>query len=117
MTHPPPVYAGRVLAPLFLALSTAAVMANARQDESVLPGGPPPVTAPPERALALSSGDMQILALRAGREPYPWLVPGRIAKSFVTNSPETLDLVAFARLKAHPEADSRITWKVSPPAG
>lgn len=83
----------------------------------MLPGGAAPAAPPIAQTAAVSSRGLQILALRAGAEPYPWLIPGRIAKSFVTNSPESLELVAFARLKGHPEADSRIKWTVSPPAG
>ena len=55
--------------------------------------------------------------LRAGPGPYPWREPGRIAASFVTDSPRVVSLIAMARVLGHPEQDARIEWEVAVPSG
>jgi hypothetical protein len=106
------------LAPLAVLVTAAIVRANGG-DESALPAQPdtaPPGAAAPDAPPA-AAADLQLLALRAGPGPYPWLVPGRVARSFITDTPETLELVALARVKGRPELDAQIRWEILPPAG
>jgi hypothetical protein len=123
--------AARVLAPLCLAAAAAAISAapprpkapptappSAAGEQSVVPGSPAPRSLPaPQPSSVRPAASLAIGVLRAGAEPYAWAVPGRVAKSFITDTPNTLRVVAFARVAGHPELDSRITWSISPPSG
>jgi hypothetical protein len=55
--------------------------------------------------------------LRAGPEPYVWATPGRIAASFITDSPTTLTVVASARVPGDGVENGAVVWEVQPPAG
>lgn len=93
----------------------ASVGAKDGPEESVLPleNPAPKTTAPP----AAATTDFRMLTLRAGEGPYPWAVAGRFARSFITNDPNNLELVASAAVAGRPEPGEQIEWEVSPPAG
>ncbi len=79
----------------------------AGRDSSVLPGDPPAGFGEP----------VQLQVLRAGPAPYAWTVPGLFASSFITNTPDQLEVVAAAKVSGHPELDEQIRWEVMPPTG
>jgi len=105
-----------VFAPLGL-IAGASLRASEAPEESVVPGARPTepaatVIAPPPVGSAL-----RLLVLRAGEGPYPWAVPGRISRSFITNTPNTLEVTALAGLTSHADLADRIQWEVVPPEG
>src|SRR5688500_17644501 len=78
-----------LLVPLVL-ITAALVRANGGDENSVDPGAPQPSESPAPAApdttpapAASAAVDLQLLTLRAGPGPYPWLVHGRIARSFI----------------------------------
>lgn len=99
----------------------AAAMVRAGQqpgpegDTSVLPA-PPPVAAPPTAQVTPNTG-LEVVVFRAGPAPFPWLQPGLISKSFVSETPTRLSVVALARPKAGGGLTGPIRWTVNPPAG
>jgi hypothetical protein len=105
-----------IFAPLGL-LAGASLRASETPEESVVPGAPPPVAAPSVVAPAPAGAAFKLQVLRAGEAPYPWAIPGKIARSFVTNTPNTLEVIALAGLTARPELAEQIQWEVIPPAG
>jgi len=115
--HPLPLIAGLgIFAPLALFVA-AGVGAKDGPEESVLPQvDPPSKSTSPDLAKA-PAVEFRMLTLRAGEGPYPWSVPGRFVRSFVTNDPNNLELVTSAAVKGRPELDSQIEWDVTPPAG
>ncbi|HTE21012.1 MAG TPA: carboxypeptidase regulatory-like domain-containing protein, partial [Armatimonadota bacterium] len=124
------VYALRALVPTGVLVVAAMVAAQSGDDGSVLPGAPPTAPAaptapvrgtadgrktPPARPHRRAS--LEIVALRAGPGPYPWGRGGRIARSFITDTPEVLEVVAQARFKSEPALLSGVRWEVTPPTG
>lgn len=109
-----------VAAPLGLT-ATAVVRAGQPGEESSetsqLPAAPPAVApAVPAPAKPEAAG-VEIVAFRAGPAPHAWQRPGLVASSFITDTAGRLDVVAVARIPAHPEREAEIVWKVTPPAG
>ncbi|MGV3721788.1 MAG: carboxypeptidase regulatory-like domain-containing protein [Actinomycetota bacterium] len=98
-------------------LAGASLRASEAQEESVLPGAPPLVVASSAIAPAAVKPALKLQVLRAGEAPYAWAIPGVIARSFVTNTPNTLEVTALAGLTARPELAEQIRWEVIPPAG
>ncbi len=113
----------RTLLPLGVIATAAVALAQGEPREgSVLPGAgttKPAVTPGKPDANGVLAGKtfLKIVALRTGREPYPWLVTGRVARSFVTNTPQRLQLIAAAEVPGRPEASGSILWEVSLPDG
>jgi hypothetical protein len=110
--------------PAVLLAGGAVVAAQNADDPSVLPPAEPAVVAPlPQKAeppvapASKPAGGLEIVVLRAGPAPYPWAVPGRIAKSFITNTPGTLEVVAQARVRGAADLADRIAWDITPPEG
>ncbi|MCC2668331.1 MAG: Carboxypeptidase regulatory-like domain [Armatimonadetes bacterium] len=104
-----------VFVPLAL-LVAAGAGAKDDPEGSVLPqpaGAPGPETP----TVAVPAVDFRLLTLRAGEGPYPWSIPGRIVRSFVTDDPNSLEIVASAGVKGRPELDAQVEWDVLPPAG
>ena len=87
----------RVLLPLGLLAAAATMASDSAQDGSALPPSAPPAEAR-KPALAQESG-LEIRVLHAGPGPYAWAVPGRVAASFITDSPERLEVLAWVGVK------------------
>lgn len=104
-----------VFIPLALFVA-ASVGAKDGPEESILPqdlAQKSPTVVQPQNAAV----DFRMLTLRAGEGPYPWAIPGRFARSFVTNDPNNLELVASASVSGRAELNDQIEWEVTPPAG
>lgn len=117
-----PFAVARVLAPLAFLATAAVVAAQGPNDSSAIPSAPAPSApvseAPQAPALPPTSPPrLRIAVLRAGPAPYPWLVPGRIARSFITDSARSLDVVAQARVKGDPALVDEVQWEIEPPPG
>src|SRR5690348_6425183 len=54
---------------------------------AVGPKAAAPAAEPGARPAAERRARLEITVLRAGAAPYPWSEPGRLVKSFITNSP------------------------------
>ncbi|HEU4753822.1 MAG TPA: hypothetical protein VFU47_12000, partial [Armatimonadota bacterium] len=108
-----------ILIPVAVLVTGVTVGAQTGRDDSVLPSAPAaqPAPAPPAAPQPAVAPRLEIQVLRAGPAPYAWLVPGRVVKSFITDGPETLTLVAQARVKERPDLGEQIRWSVEPPAG
>ncbi|MFN3648796.1 MAG: carboxypeptidase regulatory-like domain-containing protein [Armatimonadota bacterium] len=110
--------------PLGLLASTAAVVARDAEEGSVLPPAAPrsdsaaaaPPADPAAPALKVKKG-LQVALLGVGAEPYTWLKPGRLPKTFLTNGAEGLDLRAEAKLAGPADLLKRVVWEILPPAG
>lgn len=112
----------RIVVPLGLLAAAVMVAAQGPEDSSTVPPALAPAApvseAPrPPAAPPASRSRVQIFVLRAGPGPYPWLVPGRIARTFITNSARSLDLVAAARVKGDPSLSEQVQWEIVPPPG
>ncbi len=101
---------------LAAAMVRAGQPAEPEADTSVLPS-PLPVAAPPDPAPAPAGAGLEIAVFRAGAAPFPWLQPGLVSKSFVTDTPTRLRVVAMARPKDGAAVTGPVRWKVIPPAG
>ena len=78
--------------------------------DSVLPDSPKSPTAAPREAAQL-----ELLSLRVGRSPVKQLTG--LGGSFITNTGESLDITAEARVKGRPELAEAISWHLSAPTG
>jgi len=115
--HKLPLLAGLgIFAPLAFFVAAGAG-AKDGPEESILPQADPAPRAATPEVPAAAAVDFRMLTLRAGEGPYPWSVPGRFVRSFVTNDPNNLELVTSASVKGRPDLDSQIEWEVTPPAG
>ncbi len=124
-----PAHLYRTLIPLGVLAAAAAVGAS-RDEGSVLPpttrsaespaepsADPAGLPAAPGPAPRSARAAVEVLSLRAGPEPTPWAVPGRVAASFVTNSPTELEVMAVARVPGRPTLEQEVEWTIQPPAG
>lgn len=104
-----------LLAAGMLLWAAAGFTAPGAPEGSVLPGaGSPPAPAPAERR---PEARLEIRTLRAGPAPYVWAENGRTAASFITDTGETVRLVAWADVKGEPHSGREIEWSVVPPDG
>ena len=89
--------------------------------KSVVPDGKGPApakgSAPAAEPSSNLPGKLELRSVTAGAEPYTWQVPGRVAASFITNTPDALTVTAKAQVPGHPELERQIRWIVQPPEG
>jgi hypothetical protein len=111
----------RVLLPLGILAAAATMVTAGAQEGSVVPGTPDPAGPPqagvrpaPVREVKVP---LEIRVLRAGPGPYAWAEKGRIAATFITSTPEALDVLAWAKIKGLPELERAVEWTVTPPEG
>jgi carboxypeptidase family protein len=116
----------RVLIPLGVVTTVFALTALRGQDNSVVPPAPAPGPAPvqpgagpegPASPPLAAKSELEITVFRAGPGPYAWAKPGRIASTFITDTPEVVEVVAHAKLMRRPDLAKQVEWEITPPAG
>ncbi|MBM3458439.1 MAG: hypothetical protein FJX77_07915 [Armatimonadetes bacterium] len=113
---------GLVPACLVAVVASAGAGGGRRPDSSALPEAVPPPLAPSAAPVVSAPGDLKrgyvkLVALRAGREPHTWSLPGRVCRSFVTDKSEQVAVTAEARIPGSPQLEADLVWEVIPPEG